>query len=305
MTSIEMERCLQSFSNSKNAREAHYGDARKSHDFDKLFTKARPHIFEKICLSLDYESFKNCFEINKAWKHVLTSRTFQGKAKSAFQLEILEDEMELRMISGQGNTEEVRKLLSIGLVDVDSADRYGWTPLLKAAVNGHKYVVELLLNGGSDPNKANEMGTPLHLAVEHDHSDVVQVLLDGGADPNKKNKWGRTPLHEAAFNNHKDVVQLLLDREADPNKANFFGETILHVASMWGHKDVVQLLLDGGADPNNVNKWVETPLHEAARNCHKEVFQLLLERGADPNMANREGQTPLQLAEEMSSEEEG
>ena len=54
-----------------------------------------------------------------------------------FRYELLEDEENLRMISGQGNTEEVRKLLSIGLVDANSADRSGRNPLHFAVENGH------------------------------------------------------------------------------------------------------------------------------------------------------------------------
>ena len=53
-------------------------------DFDEKFTKARPHILEKICLSLDYVSFKNCQEVNSAWRGVLSSKTFQEKANSVF-----------------------------------------------------------------------------------------------------------------------------------------------------------------------------------------------------------------------------
>ena len=89
-----------------------------SNNFDTLFTNARPHIFEKICHSLDYESFKNCLEVSKKWNAALTSKTYQKKAKSSYHQEILEDEKELRMNSTleciltiPQNTEKVRKLL--------------------------------------------------------------------------------------------------------------------------------------------------------------------------------------------------
>ena len=57
-------------------------------EFDTLFTKHRPHILERICLSLDYNTFKNCLVINEAWKSVLTGKTFLNKAKFVFQEEI-------------------------------------------------------------------------------------------------------------------------------------------------------------------------------------------------------------------------
>ena len=52
-----------------------------SFDFEKLITQARPHILEKICLSLDYETFKSCLEVNKSWRAILTYETFQRKAR--------------------------------------------------------------------------------------------------------------------------------------------------------------------------------------------------------------------------------
>ena len=61
----------------------------ESGEFDSIITKPRPHILEKICLSLNYNAFKNCVVINEAWKTVLTSKTFQKKARSLFQEEIL------------------------------------------------------------------------------------------------------------------------------------------------------------------------------------------------------------------------
>ena len=154
-----------------------------SHNIDSLFTKARPHIFEKICLSLDYDSFKNCLEVNKAWKTILTSKTFQKKAKAVFQEEILEDEKKLLRVSKEGMTEEVRKLLSNCMVNVDCLDENGFTPLHYVACNGDKDVIQLLLDAGANPNTANKYGdTPLYLAAKWGHKDVLQLLLKTWAD---------------------------------------------------------------------------------------------------------------------------
>ena len=153
-------------------------------EFDGLITKPRPHILEKICLSLDYNTFKNCLVINEAWKTVLSATTFQKKAKSAFQEEILKDEEKLRKNSTEGNTDEVRKLLSIGLLDVDCVDEVGWTPILEAAWTGHKHVVQLLLDRGAEPNMVDQNGiTPLSYALQIGHMDVVNILTENGGPP--------------------------------------------------------------------------------------------------------------------------
>ena len=69
----------------KHVAEAYQQNTMAFCDFDTLITKGRPHLLEKICLSLDYETFKNCLEINEAWK---TSKAFQKMGKSALREDI-------------------------------------------------------------------------------------------------------------------------------------------------------------------------------------------------------------------------
>ena len=53
-------------------------------EFEKLFTKTRPHILEMICLSLDYDSFKRCLKVNNNWTQILTSKAMKLKIISGF-----------------------------------------------------------------------------------------------------------------------------------------------------------------------------------------------------------------------------
>ena len=70
-----------------------------------------------------------------------------------------------------------------------------YTPLLEAAHNGHKDVVELLLDSGADPNQASRSGlTALHTAAYYGCKNMVQLLLDKGADPSKLTADDETPL---------------------------------------------------------------------------------------------------------------
>ena len=181
-------------------------------NFDALFTKTRPHILEMICLSLDYESFKNCLDVNNAWKGVLTSRAFQKRAKAAFRSKIQVEEQKLLMASARGNSNEVRRLLSSGMVDVSSSNSQGLTPLQKAAYNGHKDVVQLLVQIGADLNEEDEdKMTALHCAAIQGHSDVTQLLLDSLADPYVIDNHGRDPLSCAIAYGHDDVMRILGD----------------------------------------------------------------------------------------------
>ena len=200
--------------------------------FDVLFTKSVPHILEKIFISLDYESFKNCCKVSKAWNKLLTSESFQKKA-NVFKEKIKRDQDAVWWAVANGNAEKIVSLLSTGLVDVnywyadgryDDRDRdhssdlslskeyfcrgycHGKTLLSKAAMCGRSNVVKILLDEGAEFDKANYLGeTPLYLAAWQNHPDAVQVLLDAGADPNRTNYNGCTPLHHAARNNFEMV----------------------------------------------------------------------------------------------------
>ena len=309
-------------------------DNMASGEFDKVFTKGRPHILEKICLYLDYNTFKDCLEVNKAWKTILTAPTFQKKAKSVFREEIVKDEEKLWIATVEGNTEEVNKLLSVGMVEVDCGLMPTMPPIMCAAILDNKVIFEMLLNGGANPgnnplhyaaqngskhvakylletgaqpNEADKCGwTPLHLAARYGRKEVVELLLDNGAETSKAQleteffppimyeAW--TALHAASYEGHKSVVQLLLLRGADPNVAGRTGRTPLLEAANVGHQDVLQLLLDRGAKPNDPDEMGWTPLHGAARNGHKEAVQLLLDRGADPNKRDGVGETPISWA---------
>ena len=87
--------------------------------FDKLFEKSVPHVLEKIFFSLDYESFKNCMDVNKMWHELLTSETFKTKAKAQFQKDITQDQRKLWYAAFDGNVERIKRLLSSGMLNIN------------------------------------------------------------------------------------------------------------------------------------------------------------------------------------------
>ena len=239
------------------------------------------------------------------WKGLLKTESFQNVGASVYRKEI-HDELWQAVIIGQTN--EVRHILSSGMVDMHFKNKEGYTTLMCAAKFGHKGVVKLLLDRGADPNELT-ITTPLHVAAEYGHPGVVKVLLAEGAEPNILNKEGKTPLIYPAFMCNEDVIKHLLDGGADANIATRNGMTALQLAIAGKSKYicpncpiwpkitlVVELLLNRGADPNLANQTGETPLHFAASIGNSEVVQCLLDRGAEPNTADHEGTTALSLA---------
>ena len=94
-------------------------------EFDRLIKRNVPHILEKIFLSLDSKSFMNCFEVSKSWNDLLTSESFQRKGKPIFSEDL---EEKLQKAADEGNSDEVRKILSSGLVDINSINEMEATP---------------------------------------------------------------------------------------------------------------------------------------------------------------------------------
>ena len=208
--------------------------------FDTLFTKSVPHLLEKIFFSLDYQSFKGCLDVSKPWNYLLKSERFKKLGNDVFREDI---ERDLWQASNGGNCYEIKRIFACFEVDVN----FLWgneqdTPLHRASMNGDKDVVQLLLDQGADPNKADEEGeTPLHWATKKGHKDVVQLLLDQGAVHNIASHYGRTPLHQAVSAGYQEVVQLLLDVGADPSTID---QEFIRVALDNDYTDIVQMLKD-------------------------------------------------------------
>ena len=89
-----------------------------------------------------------------------------------------------------------------------------------------------------------EMGnSALHLACANGHKEVVEFLLDAGADINSLNKSKNTPLHWAALLGRLEVVKLLCDwhtlkpdsgMKADASLKNVFGRIPMEEALQSG-----------------------------------------------------------------------
>ena len=154
-------------------------------DFNKLFNSNVPHIIERIFLSLDYQTFKNCHQVCNAWNEVLSIESFQNKA----EMLLSENNLKLCRASTEGNLYEVRRILSHGMVDfnsvlqwhiIENITRNSTTHM--GTIYGHKDVLYLLLTVG-----ANQTGeycyTPISRSVIFGRREVVKVLLDHGADP--------------------------------------------------------------------------------------------------------------------------
>ncbi|XP_038076907.1 ankyrin repeat domain-containing protein 49-like [Patiria miniata] len=153
--------------------------------------------------------------------------------------EDVENDTDKRILWAAENNEIdiVKELLAQQATLVNAKDEDDYTPLHRAAYNGHASMVELLLQHNANVNAKTEDGwCPLHCASRWNNASVLSILLQNGSDINAQTNGGQTALHLAASNNEaKDCLQLLLmNRHIDPSVVNAANEMAYDIVKRVG-----------------------------------------------------------------------
>jgi uncharacterized protein len=177
----------------------------------------------------------------------------------------------LYLATSRGNADAARLLIDHG-ADIH-ADTWEGAILVKAAREGHREIVEMLLNEGADIEAVGKAwdggdGTALWAAAENAHGETVELLVERGADVNAVDVGGVSVLMIAAGNNLAEIVTLLLENGADIDHQADDGSTALHGAA----------------------------LHPFNRVSSPEAASVLIEHGAALNIEDAQGRTPLDIA---------
>jgi len=215
-----------------------------------------------------------------------------------------------------GNDTTVRLLLKIpsNMRMIRSKDQYSFTPLHRAAYNGHAQVALTLIQSGawiSARARRYNGTTPLHLAVCGGHENIARLLIKHGCNIYDEDDNGDTALHMAASRGLQSTVLLLLQKQANVDAYNDVGECPLHAAVANGGLCVMRTLIDHGADVSacdvsgsgNSHTYHivgDTPIHTAVRAGMKKRVQLLIDRGANVVAIGKDGHTPVQVAKRLT-----
>ena len=164
----------------------------------------------------------------------------------------------LHWASLHGSRQTVAWLVENGL-EADSANAFGETPLLMAALAGaypgtvagddRRDVIALLLELGArvDFFAAAALG---------DEETVGSLLAADGGLVQATNPFGSTPLHFAAWAGRKATAKALLDAGADVDAQDRHGRSPLFYAACWGrHRALVELLRKHDAQTTLKDVW--------------------------------------------------
>lgn len=208
-----------------------------------------------------------------------------------------------------GRIDTVRFLIANG-ADVNLGGNMDYPPLMAAASQANRPMMELLLSFGADPNATDRRGqTLLHSAFHasdcNELAEGIKFLLAIGMDIEAQDEYGQTPLHLAVKNRCQDTAKLLLTHGAGLNTRTKDGQTPLHYATRTYARKSIRTLLNAGADVNARTPGGLTPLHNAvsrrinAKEGHiqREVVEMLFQHGAEVNVRSqsRIRKTPIDL----------
>ena len=215
----------------------------------------------------------------------------------------------------QSGRVESAKLLIGKFSDIDQADAMGLTPLAYAVFANSAEIVDLLLDGGADPDGGASSNSkreqPVIFASRVGNEKMVLRLLDAGANINVVNSSNETCLHVAAMaegvffagNQRQDqrrkrfssLIATLLKRKANRYSRNRFGKTPLEVAAQQNFFEAVELLIDEKQDLEQFA--VESPVHWAAKNGLLKTMNVIfaLDQGA-VSAVDKDENTPLMVA---------
>ncbi|XP_067653373.1 ankyrin repeat family A protein 2-like [Haliotis asinina] len=125
---------------------------------------------------------------------------------------------DLYYASRNGDLERVKRILAASHVDINyrGVGFLSRTPVMAAAMKGHRDVVKFLVGRGADVLLVDRFGSNfLHLACERGDLEMVKLILDlNVVDVNARNNKGQTAADRARHWRYQRVLDLLVSRGA-------------------------------------------------------------------------------------------
>ncbi|MES9970101.1 MAG: ankyrin repeat domain-containing protein [Candidatus Thiodiazotropha sp.] len=175
---------------------------------------------------------------------LLLSPIWHGCSSDTPEQQVVDQPPALLIAAESGDLPTLTRLIEGDGAVIDVKDACFWTPLMKAALNGHREAVQQLILAGADVNQKDKGGyTSLMLAASNNHPQVIDLLLEAGAQIDLvETTQGWTALIWAAKRGHRAAVESLLAHPADREIKDFSGKRAVDWARESQFPEVVSLL---------------------------------------------------------------
>ena len=147
---------------------------------EKVINLGIPHVGEHIFENIDTDELLQYLSVSQTWK-ILAKRVLLKRWKNRMFEACKSGKAKIvqLLLEHSATTElNTRDLL----IELNATDQYGGTAFMWACYNGHKDVVQLLLNHADktiELNATNNIGiTSFMYACANGHKDVVKLLLN-------------------------------------------------------------------------------------------------------------------------------
>ena len=203
----------------------------------------------------------------------------------------------LLIASQYGSIAVIEQLLSV--VDINSRDDEGNTPLMVAAACANVQAVNYLLEKDADLLLTGKSGwSLLHFASQGGNVAIIETILSKGLDIDIKDDCGTglTPLAVSILFKNLEALNYLLNKGANPFVENNLNGNLLHLATKGGDVDIIKAILSHGFDINSRDDECNTPLMVAAACANVQAVNYLLEKDADLLLTGKGGLSSLHFA---------
>ena len=145
--------------------------------------------------------------------------------------------------AGKGDMVVVTAFLDKHITSINQKGPLDHTAMTKAAAEGQKEMVELLLKKGAQIDaRDNYNWTPLIYAAQRGRTPIVALLLEKGAQIGATAQQGWTALMWAARFGYTGTVRILLEKGAEIGAVNTSGMTALKLAMAYKHGETAELI---------------------------------------------------------------
>jgi len=218
---------------------------------------------------------------------------------------------------------------------METRDKNGYTPLIRAAADGDTQAVRFLLETGAEVDARDNLGrTALVHAVKGSHLRIVELLVDFDADVHARDDAEGTPMKYATRMKNEEMLRVLQgeydEDERDPQRLTeaqvrrrrrarlifqivgilvllIAWRSVLYMLNMRSNLALMEAvsnndtagiatMLNNGVRPDSTDPQGVTPLMLAASDGRTEITNLLLKFRAHPNLKDASGEPVLMRA---------